>query len=277
MKKLVGVFIIFTLASCSSGLYIVSNEYIMNKDVKAYNLNDFDFYVFNICEEYTKKEFNNNRFCGCPDGFFEVSAKDSIKKVEELYLLIHKKCDLAIYMTSRSHKYIYDDQTGFLNDRKVYENSLILDQIEYFYVGSIDSLTNRIRFENIKNKKGEDIILHYNSVDFPNIVSVGKVNIATAENNYDNFKEIKLDSIFNISIDFVKSDYKIYFYNNDGKVGETVKKEIKKLYFTPRNERLEIIFAFENFQDKLFKVKSKRIPYTLNYSKIDTLKTANAK
>jgi len=266
MKKIVMILFVVAISACSTGLYIIPKEYI---EIKEYQLDDFVFYVFNICEDY-KKEPKNYRFCECPENFHELSKKNSIKKVEELYLLIHKKKNLALYLTTFSHKYIYENQTGFLNDSSIYKNSIILDQIESYYIGlyEIEDNTTHIYFKS--RKRGQkDIELHFNKSSTSDTLTIDSVNIACVENKYSISNPKELEGVFSRDLKFIKSNYKMYFYENMEKVGTVCKKEVDKLYMTTNKNGIELIFDYENCMDNLYKITLKKIPYQPNFSLIE--------
>jgi len=267
MKKIITIIILAVVINgCSSGLYIIPKEFI---EYKEYQLNDFDVFVFNICEDYSIMD-KKYHFCNCHENFYDEAKIDSIKKVEEVYLLLHKTTNLALYLTTFSHKYIYEDQTGFLNDSSIYKNSIVLDQIESFYVGMYETDTvKHIYFDNKKRKK-PDVNLHFEKpITTNDALTISSVNIACAENNYSTYKKIEMKNIFSRNLEFInKPDYKMYFYKNQNEVGNVCKKEVEKLYITNSNRGIALFFDYENCMDRVYKVTSKNIPYQPIFSRI---------
>ena len=82
---------ILICTSCATRLYTTKSNFAMNiEDEKRFDVNEFEIYVFNICEKYAPTVDPVERFCKCPDNFFDVAKQDSIRKIEEVYFLIHK-------------------------------------------------------------------------------------------------------------------------------------------------------------------------------------------
>lgn len=272
MKKYV-LFLISVIIyiSCRSGLYKVSPNYIhkiknnekLKVDVKSFSLEEFDTYVYNICE-LIGEEINNDRFCDCPEDFFQIAEeKEFIKKVEEVYLLKHKHTDLVFYLTTMSHKYI-QPKSGFLNERKYYENKIVLDQIEYIYIGQFEENNNWIFFANPKNNK--DIILHYNEHTFPKELEIITANIATSENKYEIYEPINLtDSVFkNPLIYKLNNNYNIDFYENKNRI-RGARKETDSIHIISKKGEIEIVFTPKDTSKLGYKLTGKRIRYRPNY------------
>ena len=277
MKKHVLFIVLITLLqSCKSGLYTVPNTYLTEKHcqgkvmiapkVLSYNVTDFDIYVYNICER-TDQEVDNNRFCDCPDKFFDKIKNPKLKKVEEIYLLKHKTTDLVLYFTTFSHKYIKEKE-GFLNDEKYYKNKIVLDQIEFLYIGRFDENKNLIHFPNAKNN--EDIILHFHPNDLPKNLTLLKANISTSENRYEIYEPIDLKNVFSENISYKLSpNFTIDFYKNNNRIGEIKVKKIETINIISRKGYTEVIFSPKDTNEKLYKMASKRIKYMPTFSLIE--------
>ncbi len=241
--------------SCSGKLYTVNQAYIEqiyeNEEIAktTFDLVDFDFYIFNICEKYEGAKLEE-RFCECPDDFYEISEKQKLKKLEEVYLLFHKELDLVLYITTFSHKYIYEDQSGFLNDKAIYANSMILADIEYVYVGREVPNEHLIQF--IGHGKHKDISLHYKRLTSDKLM-IDKVKIPTAENNYSTKDFINTEGVFKNDLNFKKNkNYKVYY-------SKEKKNEITSFQIIDKRNSLEIL---SQINDVLwFKIPRKRIPY----------------
>jgi hypothetical protein len=216
--------------------------------------------VFNLCEIYKKEVDNAERFCKCPDSFYDVAKGDSIKKIEELYLLIHRKTDLVFYLTTKSHKYISNDQKGFLNDRKLYENNIVLKDIESIYIGRYDSVNQLIHFPSFKDEK--DIILNFQKDTPSDNITFTRANLATAENNFDISEPIGLDKLFNEKLIYKRrSDYKMsYRYKDTLRI-------VDRIYITSKKGEIGVMLGFSNLND-YFDFKNHNIKYHPNYSLI---------
>ncbi len=270
MKKLKYIILALVLISCRTGLDLVEDSYYYHVDkttkhkakipLKTYGLNGFDTYVFNICEKLKPKKIEQ-RFCECPEDFYDINLEKDLQKVEELYLLKHKKTDIVIYLTTRSHKYIRKDG-GFLNDRRYYENNIVLDQIEMVYVGRFDDISNVIHFPSFDDKK--DIILHFEPLVFPKELLFINANIATAENDYSIVEPISLIDLFNQPFSYKKRDYSFSYYHGNNDMSSVKPKKVDSVKLFAKNGKIEFAFSFENL-DKDYKMSQKRIKYLPNF------------
>lgn len=263
MKKIsILIVISFLTFSCSSLKPIAKKELEEYKNAKKFNKNDFKIYVFNMCEKYSKDVKNTERFCECPDDFYDVAKQDQIKKIEELYLLMHRKTDLVLYFTTKSHKYIYEDLKGFLNDPNIYKDNIALEQIEGIYIGRYDINNHLIHFPSYKDRN--DIILHFDENEYPKQILFKKANVATAENDYDISEPIILDSVFKEKLTYkLKNDFSIKYYKKQ------ITKVVDKMFITSKKGKVNISFGFNDF-DGFYKLNSKKIKYYPNYSLIQT-------
>tara|TARA_R110002051_G_scaffold78626_1_gene142195 strand:+ start:2971 stop:3786 length:816 start_codon:yes stop_codon:yes gene_type:complete len=266
--KYLGVILLLFLNSCHSGLYTLG-EIDLNAKVNKgeYDLSDFDIYVYNICED-TEIDSKSDRFCDCPEKFYEQQATSSLKKVEEVYMLISTKSDLVIYLTTFSHKYIKQKE-GFLNAKEHYYNQVVLDQVEYIYIGRQNEIAGWIHFP--KEKKGKDMIVHYIKDKFPDEIYLTEANIATAENHYTIDEKFPIDSIFKNPIVYKKKpNYKLVFYKNNHSIG---KEDVKKKIVEKINiilEDKEVYFVFSNQKKNFYyKITEKRIRFRPNFFLID--------
>lgn len=253
------------LVSCSTRLYKINSNYVINiEEQKTFNIEDFNVYVYNICEKYTKKIDPIKRFCNCPENFFDVAKSDSLKKIEEVYFLTHKQSNLVIYLTTQSHQFISNKQKGFLNDRELYENKINLNEIEYAYVGQINRSKNNIRFKH--KGKDKDIVLSYNPTEFPMTLTIDKANIATVENNYSISQPIDMNTIFTNQLSYKKSACDIFYYDKKQPL------KVEKISVVQKKNNLNLFFHFNTSNDKLYKIGSGRLRYQLEYSQIDPSK-----
>ncbi|MBT8254935.1 MAG: hypothetical protein KJO23_00200, partial [Bacteroidia bacterium] len=194
--------------ACGGKLYNIDHPYVDRIDeLKEFNATDFSTYVFNICEKFDSKTNYTERFCPCPDNFYELKPTDSIKKIEEVYFMLNEPANLAIYVTTRSHKYISNSRRGFLNDPLQYKDKINLNQIEYIYIGNLDNTQNKIYFPHPRGDENHHIILEYNRDVFPERLLLEQANIATAENKYNTRVPIPLEQVFNTRLEFKMKNY----------------------------------------------------------------------
>lgn len=268
MKK-VSVFIAITLFtfSCSSLKLIENDELLEYKKIKKYNITDFKTYVFNICEKYGDTIDNSKRFGECTDDFFDVAQKKEIRKVEELYLLSHRKTDLVLYFTTTSHKYIYKEPNGFLNDPEKFKNNIVLNEIENVYIGRKDTIAGFIHFPSYKDSN--DIILHFDKEKYPENIFLTSANLATAENDYDISEEIPLDSVFNQKLVYkYNKNMTIKFYKKaKSRQEKEIAMELDGIFITSKKGKVEILLGFSN-NEKLYQYSKMKVKYHPNFSLI---------
>lgn len=255
------------MSSCSH-IYHADNYYFnsINDDKKEFKVSDFkvsDFkvYAFNICEKYKKGTLPIKRFCECPDNFFEISKKEEIKKNEETYLLINKKLNLVLYLTTFSHKYIYENQSGFLNDSCIYKNKMYVKDFECIYIGKLDSKNEIITF--IKKETTENMIWHFKKDSLLSSYTIDKVKIATAENKFKPVEFISLDTVLSNEIIFKEVKYD-FFYSKE-KRGLL----IDKFYLIDTELGIEIIVESKEACNERYRFSSKKIPYQMKFEDIE--------
>ena len=187
-----------------------------------------------------------------------------LKKIEEVYFLINRRSDLALYLTTFSQKFISNKQQGFLNDPKLYKDQINLNKIEYVYVGAINRSNKFIHFRH--SGTDEDIFLHYRHNPVQNAMLIERANVATAENHYDISDEIAIDNVFSTKLNYKKrNDHRIVYHKRD------TARTVEKLIFTTKKGKLNILFKFKDYPKKLYKIGYQRLRYQLNYYQIDTV------
>lgn len=271
MRKLPAIIllIIISMNSCKTGLDLVEQkdlDLIKEEYKKTFKFEEFDTYVFNICEKFEKFD-KENRFCDCKENFYNIGLENHLKKVEELYLLKHINTDLVIYLTTFSHKYIHEDGTGFLNNPKHYNHNIVLDQLEYAYIGRMDESNNIIHFPS--HNKEKDIILEFDPNYYPQKLFFNHANIATAENNYDISQPISLDTLFKQDIEYLKKKYQMNYYHGSNKMDTVNKKKVNEIKLISNEGKVEVVFGFKNFirdgSKRYYKMAAKRIKYHPNF------------
>jgi hypothetical protein len=269
MKKIIlfAVVIIFT-SSCGSGIYKNTDLHLDKEGVfvESYSLDEFDIYTYSICEDATK-ETNNKRFSNCQENFYDLAQKDTLLKVEEVYLLRNRYSNVIIYLTTLSVKYI-KYKKGFLNDRSVYENKIILDNVEYAYIGEINTNLDWIHFPN--QNDDQDIILHFDKVSFPKSINLIEANIATAENKYNTDEKINLGKVFRQPIIYRKKKYKVQFFK--GKIGKKPFYLPKCINIISRQGKIELVFGCKN-DSYFFKISNRKVKYNTNFYLLKEKKT----
>jgi hypothetical protein len=257
MKNIIYLLISFLIISCGSGLYTAEKLNLKDNNLLSHNfsINDFMLYAYSMCED-SKQETNNRRFFNCPQNFYDIPEEQKILKVEETYLLINSSKNIVIYLTTFSHKYIYSN--GFLNNREIYEDKIVLNQIEYAYIGTIEPESNQIHFPGRGKRK--DIILYFDPKEYPKTIHLLDGNIATAENHYTIDQKIDLSNVFKHPIKFNTSVvYQIQFYN---KKSETkLVYDVDSLNIIYRKDKVELVFGSQNAESPHYKISNKKIRF----------------
>lgn len=268
-KILLLICAVIFFSSCSSLRLVDENEFSKYKKIKRFNVSDFQTYIFNICEKYSDDIASTERFCDCPDDFFEIAQEKKIRKVEELYILSHRKTDLVLYLTTTSHKYIYKEADGFLNDPKKYKNNIVLNEIENIYIGRKDTIAGFIHFPSYKDSN--DIILHFDKEKFPKEIFLTSGNLATAENDYDISEEIPLDSLFNQELvyKFQKNTTLKYYKKDIDNPNKEIVNVLDRIFITSKKGEVKTLLGFKK-DTSLYQYTKLKVKYHPNFSLIQT-------
>ncbi len=142
MKKYISIVLfLYVCISCGKSHYYafasLPDDYKIKKPIK---LENYDVYTFKMVKDVKgtlpieERPFTNS-----------VQHKEPHLVYEELYLLLNKYNKEVLYMTTFSHKYIYE---GGAFNCKENDSIIYFNQVEYIYQGVQDSLTNEFRFRN---------------------------------------------------------------------------------------------------------------------------------
>ena len=270
MKNILILMCTMMLCASCTPLKMIEEEAMTNyNDRKDFNVSDFKVYVFNICEKYADDVESTERFCECPPNFFDVAVAQKIRKVEELYMLIHRKTNLVLYFTTTSHKYIYKTADGFLNDPTKYKNNIVLNEIENIYIGRQDTSEAYMHFPSYQDVN--DIILHYDKSKLPNQLFLTSANLATAENDYDISEEISLDNVFNQELAYNYNEaMTMTYYKTESRrsKGETAL-TLNRIAITSKKGNVGVLLGFDG-DDNLYQFAKMKVKYHPNYSLIQT-------
>lgn len=194
MKKTPYLFLsIFILLSCKSAE--INDAVIRNSEVK--DLSQYHTYVFTLRNVNDTSEDN-------PIALSFSNGVDANKGLvyEMLYLLRHKTTNEVLYLTTKSHKYIFPG--GVFNDNLNFYNRFnILNDIDNISIGK--EVGNKFIFLDPHGRK-------YSTRVVFSFTKVGDVlKIDSINNNYAIKKSriktpnIKLDDVFETSIKFQKN------------------------------------------------------------------------
>lgn len=198
------IVVISVFISCKSTFISL---YELPENIKKIPLSDYDLYTFQMvvndeCSSVpaSKRPFENS-----------VNNNSDFIVYEELYLLLHKKKKEVLYLTTFSHKYIYDN--GVFN-KKENDSLISFNQIEYLYEGIVDEVNKEFVFKNPVNSLLRALYIKYEKVD--DIVTFKIVpNVHPSKDIRKNKPSIDLESLFSVSIQF-KKDARLFSYEEKG-------------------------------------------------------------
>lgn len=187
------------LLSCAKGLTPISNldeSNLVKKDFKNY-----DFFVFQM----HKSPFINSNQPEFP--YFKEDAFGKSIVAEEVYLLVDKAKSHCYYLTTFSHKYMFDG--GVFNNRN-YNTKIYINDLDYVLYGNImdDSLVFKNKAVLGANTKDDiyiDIKFQDDSIQF--------VSITDDSPNSKSGKKVIISKIMNMNMIFEKTNRKLIWRN----------------------------------------------------------------
>jgi len=204
------------MVSCKPHFY--STNTILN-EVKSFDLEKFDRYTFQLIKKDTTSIhpiFANGK---------DKAENDLV--YEELYLFLEQNGNRALYLTTFSHKYIYEDGV-FNNDFSL--KNISANEIDFIFIGNYDE--NKITFKNPKNEDVDTVEFYYSKTN-------DNIKLEKITNNYGFRKDRKnnplvdMDSVFGIDIVYQK-DLREFVYLEEDKTEIKVKSlsiDSDNLYF----------------------------------------------
>ena len=189
---------ILLLVSCKPHFYSTNS---ISNELQSFDLDKFDRYTFQLVEKKDSTSihpvFSNGK---------NKSENDLV--YEELYLFLEQNGSSAIYLTTFSHKYIYE---GGVFNNDYFENKISANEIDLIFVGYYDK--DKIVFENPKNEDVEKVEFYYSKIN-------EDIKLERITNNYGFRKDRKInpmvdmDSVFAIDIVYQK-DIREFVYTED--------------------------------------------------------------
>jgi len=193
-------------------------------------LDEYTGYVFRLCE--TRNTYGNKRFflCDTPCTATDVQANDDIQVVEELYAFQSNiDPERIIYFTSRSDKSLKEDR-GVFNDA-LYQKYIFVTDFEYVYFGSMKNQLE-INFVNAKS----ELAFRLKSVPEACRFVVDSIHSITDEKNSISNKQIGLNTLFSVPLQFIKTDRKLAFKPSKPQLITTLSLTGTKLLFQGETE-----------------------------------------
>ncbi|MAP79568.1 MAG: hypothetical protein CL526_00635 [Aequorivita sp.] len=189
-------------------------------------ISEYEIYVFQLCEY--RNSYGNERYFLCTKN--EVAKNSQI--IEELYLLRSKvNPEKIIYITTKSDKYILRNR-GIFND-SVYKQYIIAQDFEYVYFGKLTN-NSKMDFVNAQEK------LTFKINNFPNaaIIELDSMHNQTAIKNTISNKHLKLDKLFNVPIQFFKTDRTIVLRKKTLDPVKTIQLKDNRIIYTSESKNI---------------------------------------
>ncbi len=210
-------FIIFLLiVACKP--YFYATDTVTN-ELGSFDLKKFDLYTFQLVKKDTAlihPVFTNG-----------LNKTEMDLVYEELYLFLEKKGNIALYLTTFSHKYIYKD--GVFN-RDFNFNKISVNEIDFIFVGNYNK--DKITFKNPKKEDVDAIELYYSRIG-------DNLKLEKITNNYGLRKDrdinhfINMNEVFAVDIVYQK-DLRKFVYQQENQeeiVVESLAINTDNLYF----------------------------------------------
>lgn len=192
------IFVVLLVVSCKPHFY--STNSVIN-ELKSFDLEKFDRYTFQLVKKDTTSIhpiFTNGK---------NRTDKDLV--YEELYLFLEQNGNRALYLTTFSHKYIYD---GGVFNNNFSNKKISANEIDFIFVGSYDK--DKIIFDNPKNEDIDKVEFYYSNTN--DVIKLEKIT-----NNYGFRKDRKsnplvdMDSVFAIDIVYQKDSREFVYVEKD--------------------------------------------------------------
>lgn len=187
------------LFSCAKGLTPISSldeSNLVKRDFKDYDLFIFQMHMDTIVNS------NIPRF-----PYFEKDEFDGSIVAEEVYLLIDKVRSHCYYLTTYSHKYMFDG--GVFNNRN-YNTKIYVNDLDYVLYGNIRNDLLIFKHKVVLGPNTKDDI--YIDIKFQDD-SVQFVSITDDSPNSKSGEKVTISKIMNMDMIFEKTDRKLFWRN----------------------------------------------------------------
>ncbi|MDO5969291.1 hypothetical protein Q4Q35_05685 [Flavivirga aquimarina] len=207
MKKNILAIVSLSLIIISCSKYLQPVKKIPS-NTKAISLSDYNLYILQLVLDEVKSSDPLKKLY---PRIANITSKKDELICEELYLLVDKNERHCYYLSSFSHKYIFED--GVFNNRN-YNNAYYLNDIDFVFYGEIkDSI---ITFRNQAmigpNTKKDINISFYKTSDSIQFIRITNDNPSKRER--DNKESVLISDIFNIDFTFIKSQRFMKYRNS---------------------------------------------------------------
>lgn len=220
--------------------------------IKTHSLEDYELYVFQMVRKKRDVIHIDSlapKFVSGAD-FTHKTKKDLV--YEELYVLLEKEGKHAIYLTTISHKYIYDE--GVYNN-SFYQQHIPINNIDFIYLGYYDD--TKISFYNPNGRSySQNLVLYYTK-------RKDTLEITNVTNDYAKEKDRKanpyltFNSVFDLNFKFVNETYRTLVYQHLDAYGNVIdeKTNINRIHENGTSVYFEMdtenTHKYQVFQDRV--------------------------
>lgn len=256
----IAIILLLTLNSCKTFYF---EKFDREKVTHSINLDDYNTYVLSLCENKAfqigggePEELPFSAIENCP-------PETSKKIVEQLYLLLPKNSQdkRAIYITSFSHKYLYENYGVF--NCPDFKDKFFVEDIDDFYFGTIDD-DQTIKFSN----NGKTAYWNYSREN--STVTIESISLPSKSGRSET--PIVIDSVFPAKLHFLeRNGFKLQYgkgafpqcFEDFKDVPENFKKGnyssvVTKIHFSDKYLHLE---SKKDTIKEYYSFKRKRIKY----------------
>ena len=225
MKKLIFLLGLFILMSCGSSTGSAEKDL----SLVSFDLEDFDLYTFQLIREEAEQKgflFKNG---------LEKTPDDLV--YDELYLLLQKEGDIALYLTTFSHKYIYEGGAFNVdfNEKRIFAN-----ETDLLFVGKYDTIDKSITFKNPKHHDLEEMKMLY-EMQGQNLKLLKVTNAFPNQRMRKKSPLVDLDATFRVELVFGRDSRKIFVVEGcDQYPVEKIMFNYKDLFYKTNNGKLRL-------------------------------------
>ena len=198
----------FLMVSCAKVL-IPTKE--LPSHTKSIAIKDYSLYIFQLEKVIDTTLKSKKKLVVTYPKIKNITSKKDTLIYEELYLLIDKEETHCYYLSTFSHKYIFED--GIFNNRN-YKNAFYLNDLDYIFYGDIKNSIIIFRNEAMigPNTKEDIKIIFSKTSDSIEFVSITNDNPNKKERKKKD--SVIISNVFSIDFTFIKSQ-RIMKYRND--------------------------------------------------------------
>ena len=235
-RTLLYLLVISCMISCN--IYFKTVDEV-SEEIASFDLDKFNLFTFQL----VKKKDDSVAHPVYANG---LNKEEDDLVYEELYLFLEEKGNTALYLTTFSHKYIFDD--GVFN-KPFNKHKIAINEIDLIFVGSYDK--EKITFKKPKNEDVDAMELYYTKLG-------DNIKLEKITNNYGDRSDrestpyVKIDTVFSVAMMYQK-DLRSFVYQikEDDKIKEEI--NVKSLAINTK----DLYFGLVRNKDKYIYLKDR--------------------